>query len=275
MALAAAVLAAVYQRGRPEPPASLSAPLGSGAMFDAVAPYYDVANRVMSLGLDQGWRDALVDRLLALPSAAAASAAAATQEDAGDGLRVLDLGTGTADLAIASARRLPAAGARVRGVDPSAEMLARGRLKVAAANLSATVVLEEGDSQALAFADESFDRVSMAFAIRNVPNRSRALAEIARVLRAGGRVCILEFSLPDSAESWLGWLANAFVRTAVPFVGGLLSARRDEYEYLARSIADFPAPPRFAALLEGAGLRVAAVDHLACGVVQIYTADKL
>merc|ERR1719353_1903557 len=104
VALAAAVLAAVYQRGRPEPPASLSAPLGSGAMFDAVAPYYDVANRVMSLGLDQGWRAALVARLTL----------ASDQ-------RVLDLGTGTADLAIAAARE---ADVTVKGVDPSAQMLA-------------------------------------------------------------------------------------------------------------------------------------------------------
>ena len=133
---------------------------GSGAMFDRIAERYDLLNRLMSLGLDQRWRRKLVDEVA---------------RDAPHG-PLLDLATGTADVAIMAAQRLPER--TVLGVDPSAEMLARGRTKVEAAGLSSRLSLEEGDAQALStVADHSVAMVTMSFGIRNVPDRARALRE--------------------------------------------------------------------------------------------------
>lgn len=144
--------------------------LGSGAMFDAIAPRYDRLNRIMSFGVDRRWRKKTV-AALALP----------------DGpCRVLDVATGTGDLAIDIARRHPHA--RVVGVDPSLGMLEIGRGKVAARGLADRVELLAGDAQALDHDDASFDGATIAFGIRNVPDRRRGLAEMARVVRPGGWV---------------------------------------------------------------------------------------
>src|SRR5690606_29717358 len=141
---------------------------GSGAMFDAIADRYDLVNRVISLGVDQSWRRKTVAAL-----------------ELWQGARVLDLATGTADLAIQVALDTP--GATVIGLDPSERMLALGRRKVHDALLTDRVELQQGDAQALPYPDNSFDGVCIAFGIRNVPDRRRALAEMARVTRKGGR----------------------------------------------------------------------------------------
>ena len=151
--------------------------LGSGAMFDAIAPKYDRVNRIVSLGLDQGWRRKTVDSLELAP-----------------GARVLDLATGTADLTIAIAESQP--DVIVIGSDPSPKMLEVGRIKVEDRGLGGRLSLEEADAMSLAHADESFDAVTMAFGIRNVPDRPRALREALRVLKPGGRLGILELSEP-------------------------------------------------------------------------------
>jgi demethylmenaquinone methyltransferase/2-methoxy-6-polyprenyl-1,4-benzoquinol methylase len=221
---------------------------GSGAMFDGIAPRYDMLNRLMSLGLDRGWRKKTV-RALALPP----------------GARVLDLATGTADVAIAIARAYP--GCRVVGVDPSLGMLEVGRRKIADGGLAAQVTLQAGDAQALEFEDDAFDGVCIAFGIRNVPDRARALAEMARVTRPGGRVAILELSEPR--RGLLAPLARFHIRRMVPRLGALLSGSR-EYHYLQRSIAAFPAPDDFADMMRAAGLDVLAVTPLFFGVCQLY-----
>src|SRR5688572_25248039 len=150
-----------------------SAREGSGAMFDGIARRYDLLNRVISLGIDQNWRRQTVAALNLRP-----------------GARVLDLATGTADLAIMAARKEP--GARVVGLDPSQGMLEVGREKVARAGLTERVELVAGDAQSLPFPDGSFDGICMAFGIRNVTDRDRALREMARVTRPAGRIAILE-----------------------------------------------------------------------------------
>jgi demethylmenaquinone methyltransferase / 2-methoxy-6-polyprenyl-1,4-benzoquinol methylase len=223
---------------------------GSGEMFDAIAERYDLLNRVMSLGVDQGWRRKTV-AALALS----------------DGERVLDLATGTADLAIQVARRHPAV--QVTGVDPSTGMLAVGGRKVVAAGLGGRVTLQPGDAQALPFKKGSFDAVSMAFGIRNVPDRPRALREMRRVLRGGGRVAILELSEPQGGV--LGALARLHIRRIVPRLGALLSGAR-EYRYLQESIAAFPPPEEFAATMEAAGLREVRATPLTFGVCCLFTA---
>jgi demethylmenaquinone methyltransferase/2-methoxy-6-polyprenyl-1,4-benzoquinol methylase len=224
---------------------------GSGAMFDGIAARYDLVNRVISLGIDQSWRRKTV-RALQL----------------GRGHRVLDLATGTADLAIQVARTEP--GASVVGLDPSAKMLDVGRDKVQRAGLEARVELVQGDAQALPFPENSFDSVCIAFGIRNVPDRAKALREMARVTRPGGRIAILELSEPRSGL--LGALARFHIHTVVPYVGALLSGVK-EYQYLQRSIAAFPPADEFAALMKSSNLSVVAVQPLTFGVCHLYVAE--
>ena len=222
--------------------------LGSGAMFDGIAHRYDLLNRLMSLGLDQRWRKRTA-AALELP----------------EGARVLDLATGTADLALVIARRH--GDAEVVGVDPSTKMIEVGRQKVARLDLDARIALEIGDAQSLEFADDSFDGVCIAFGIRNVPDRPKALAEMARVTRPGGRIAILELSEPPSGV--MGTLARFHVHTLVPRMGALLSGSR-EYRYLQQSIAAFPPADEFATLMERAGIEVLAVESLAFGACHLY-----
>lgn len=221
---------------------------GSGAMFDRIAARYDLLNRLMSGGLDHRWRTRLV-RALDLPP----------------GAHVLDLACGTGDVALRVAALHP--DARVTGVDPSGGMLAVGARKVARRGLEGRVALTDGDAQALVFPDRTFDGVTIAFGIRNVPDRLRALREMARVTRPGGRVAILELGEPRG--SLLASLARLHVHHVVPTMGALLSGAW-EYRYLQRSIAAFPAPEEFAALMEQAALRDVRVERLTFGAVHLY-----
>ncbi len=224
---------------------------GSGAMFDRIAARYDALNRILSFGVDRRWRRRTVAALRLPP-----------------GARVLDLATGTADLAIAIAGAHP--DAEVVGLDPSGAMLRAGRRKVAARGLAARVQLDGGTAEVLPFADASFDAVTIAFGIRNVPDRPAALREMARVTRPGGRVAVLELAEPRGP-----WRAPArfWVRTAVPVIGALLSGAW-EYRYLQRSIAAFPAPPAFAAALREAGLDVETVREMTFGSCCLFVARR-
>jgi demethylmenaquinone methyltransferase/2-methoxy-6-polyprenyl-1,4-benzoquinol methylase len=224
---------------------------GSGAMFDAIAARYDLVNRVISLGVDQSWRKKTVRSLNLRTSA-----------------RVLDLATGTADLALMIAAR--AEGSTVVGLDPSAAMLAVGQRKIEKKGLSKRVSLVQGDAQALPFGDRSFDGVSIAFGIRNVPDRARALREMARVTRPGGRVAVLELSEPRKGP--MAALARFHVHTLVPHVGAFLS-RAPEYRYLEKSIAAFPPADEFGALMDRCGLRVLEIVPLTFGVCHLYVAE--
>ncbi|HTQ05838.1 MAG TPA: bifunctional demethylmenaquinone methyltransferase/2-methoxy-6-polyprenyl-1,4-benzoquinol methylase UbiE [Polyangiaceae bacterium] len=226
--------------------------LGSGQMFDGIAARYDFVNRVISLGIDQSWRRRTV-RSLALA----------------EGARVLDLATGTGDLALLIARATP--NSRVVGLDPSGKMLDIAREKVAAAGLDERVELVTGDAEELPFADATFDGVSIAFGIRNVPDRARALAEMARVTKPGGRVAVLELSEPHGGI--LGPLARFHVHTLVPWVGALLSGAQ-EYRYLQKSIAAFPPAAEFAAMMERAGLRMLVTEPLTFGVCHLYVGER-
>ncbi len=217
-------------------------------MFDGIAPRYDLLNRLSSLGLDRGWRRKLVDSL------------------AVDGPgRVLDLATGTADVALAIARRHPQVS--VVGADPSAGMLAVGREKVATAGLGDRIELVEADALALPFADDHFDAACIAFGIRNVPDRPAGLAEMGRVVRPGGVVSVLELTEPRGTP--LAPLARLHVHAVVPALGALLSGA-DAYRYLRRSIAAFPPPPEFARIMEDSGLRDVRFDRLGPGAAALW-----
>lgn len=231
----------------------MSAPrAGSGAMFDAIAGRYDLLNRVLSAGLDRRWRRNLV-HALGLPA----------------GARVLDLATGTADVAIAIATVHP--DAHVVGLDPSPRMLEVARQKVHAAQLGDRISLMEGDAEQLPLPDASFDAVTMAFGIRNVPDRPRALGESVRVLRSGGVLAILELGEPR--DGVLGAIGRWHVHGLVPRLGALLSGAR-EYRYLADSIARFPRPDLFAAQLLEAGLHDVHVQAQTLGACHLYVGRR-
>ena len=225
--------------------------MGSGAMFDAIASRYDLLNRIISLGVDQRWRRLTVDSLRI------------------DGpAKVLDLATGTADLALLIARRCPEA--TVVGVDPSVNMLEIGRQKVAKKGLAERIELAEGNALALPFEDDTFDAATIAFGIRNVPDRPQGLRELARVVRPGGRVAILELSEPRAGL--MGALARFHVHHVVPNLGALLSGHK-EYRYLQRSIAAFPPVEEFVASMEQNGLTDVTPTPLTFGSCALYVGE--
>lgn len=232
---------------------ALQSNLGSGAMFDRIARRYDFVNRVISLGLDQRWRRRTVAAL-----------------QLGERPRVLDLATGTGDLAICIARSRP--GATVIGLDPSTEMLAIATAKVARKKLSDRIELVIGDAQSLPYASCEMDAATIAFGIRNVPDRPAALREMARVVRPGGRVAILELGEPRGAV--LGRAARFHTRFVVPRLGALLSGAR-EYAYLQRSIAAFPPADEFAQLMRTCGLHVIEMVPLSFGACTLYVATSV
>lgn len=225
---------------------------GSGQMFDGIAERYDLLNRINSLGLDRGWRRATIDALELRP-----------------GDRVLDLATGTADLPIEVIARHPELS--VVGLDPSSGMLAIGERKVKRAGLEPRIDLVFGDARELPFPDESFDGVTMAFGIRNVPDRGQALREIARILRPGRRVGILELSEPRNGL--LAFFARLHVQVLVPLTGRLLSGK-DEYAYLRTSIEAFPRPEAFEDLMRASGLEPIERRSFAFGACVLYLATK-
>ena len=226
------------------------ATLGSGEMFDRIARRYDLVNRVLSLGLDQRWRRKTV------------RAVGATL---GDAPRLLDVATGTGDLAIALARAYP--GGHVIGLDPSPGMLAIAADKVARRGL--TVELVRGDAQELPQASCSIDAATIAFGIRNVPDRAKALRELARVVRPGGRIGVLELSEPRRGV--MATAARFHTHQLVPRIGALLSGKR-EYAYLQKSIAAFPPADEFAQMMRGAGLTVLEIIPLAFGACTLFVA---
>lgn len=217
-------------------------------MFDRIAPRYDLLNRALSFGLDVGWRKRVVAEL-----------------PAGRGLRVLDVATGTADLAIALARSPRVES--VVGVDIAERMLAEGRQKVRAAGLEASIRLVYGDAADL-HAHREFDAATIAFGIRNVPDPVAVMRQMREAVRPAGRVLVLELSEPRSPV--LGPIYRAYRRNVVPRIGGLVSGDSAAYAYLDETIATFPAGEAFLALMREAGLTAVTAAPLALGAVTLY-----
>ena len=221
-------------------------------MFASVAGSYDRANQILSFGLHHLWR-----------------AAAVRHSGALEGNRVLDCATGTGDLALAFARKVGSVG-EVVATDFCDEMLVLAREK--AARTGRPIRFEQADVLALPYSSASFDVASIAFGIRNVEDPARGLKELARVVRPGGRVVVLEFGQPGGAV--FGPVYRFYSHRILPAVGGWLSGRREAYEYLDRTSSRFPGGDRFVALMEGTGaFRRIEAHALTGGVAYVYTGE--
>ena len=222
-------------------------------MFDSIAPRYDLLNRVLSAGLDQKWRRYAVERL-ALRG----------------GARVIDLCAGTADVALAIAAKH--ADATVVGVDFSHEMLVRGLRKVGDAGLAKRIRLVRGDAAVIPVASGSCDGATIAFGIRNVAEPERALAELARVLRPGARLAILEFGQPriPGIRTLYAW----YFRYLLPAIGRRVSRHQSAYSYLPASVGTFPPPDEFARSIKSHGFVNVRAVPLTFGIVYLYVATR-
>ena len=226
------------------------APDRIAGMFDAIAPRYDFLNHVLSAGIDRRWRTKAI-RSLGLTGRE----------------RLLDVCTGTADIAL-QAR----GAARVVGVDFAGAMLAIGGRKTRNAGEDRRIALVRGDATRLPIAARSVDAVTIAFGIRNVEHPDRACAEVARVIRQGGRLAILEFGVPRIPG--ISALYLWYFKYLLPRVGRVVSGHTAAYSYLPASVGTFPPPAAFMAMLERAGFEDVRADRLTLGIVYLYTAKK-
>ncbi|RYZ57278.1 MAG: bifunctional demethylmenaquinone methyltransferase/2-methoxy-6-polyprenyl-1,4-benzoquinol methylase UbiE [Proteobacteria bacterium] len=222
-------------------------------IFNSIAGRYDLINTVLSLGLHRIWRKEL---RLKLP---------AHNEQI-----VLDLATGTADVAIELIRdpRIT----KVVGVDMSEGMIAIGQSKLRKLQLTNRIQLQVGDAQKLTYTSDQFDAATMSFGIRNVPDVDACLREIYRVLKPGGRGLVLEFALPKS--SVMRALHLFYLRKILPIVGRILSGHGTAYTYLNQTIEEFPYGENFVALMRNAGFKNANHRVLTFGIVNLYWGDK-
>ena len=223
-------------------------------MFDNIAPTYDRLNHIMSLNIDRIWRRRVM-RIIrrAKPQ------------------RIMDVATGTGDLAIAMARKVNEA--HILGVDLSEEMLSEARKKIQKQGLEKRISLEKGDAESLTMVvSESVDAATVAFGVRNFENIERGLSEIYRTLRPGGKLVVLEFSMPKNRL--VRWVYRQYAHRLLPRIGGMISKDKQAYTYLPDSVEEFPAPERFAEILKGVGFKSVKLSSQSFGIAYIYDATK-
>lgn len=236
-------------------------PYGSGdskkmeveQMFDKIAPKYDLLNRVLSLGIDVSWRKRALGYL-----------------KASQPREILDVATGTADVAIMAAKILKPS--RIIGIDIANQMLDFGRKKIEKEGLGGIISLQTGDSENLQFPDASFDAVTVAFGVRNFENLEKGLTEMHRVLRPGGRIVILEFSQPQLFP--FKQLYNTYFKYVLPLIGRLTSRDVRAYTYLFESVQAFPEGKQFLHILSQTGYQNPLCERLTLGICTIYAATK-
>jgi demethylmenaquinone methyltransferase/2-methoxy-6-polyprenyl-1,4-benzoquinol methylase len=227
-------------------------------VFRSVARRYDLMNDLMSGGLHRAWKDALVT--------------AVNPNKIDKEFALLDLAGGTGDIAF---RVVEAGGAGTRAIvcDINADMLAVGRERAVARGHDQAVTFEQANAEELPYPDRSFDCVTIAFGIRNVPRIERALAEAYRVLRIGGRFLCLEFSSVDVPG--IDKLYELYSFQVIPRIGQAVTGDREAYQYLVESIRKFPKPPAFAKMIEAAGFRRVSFTSMTAGVVALHSGWKL
>ena len=235
-------------------------PYGEGAkteqvrqMFDSIAPAYDFMNRAMTMGIDIWWRKLAVKRLKRLRPT-----------------RLLDVATGTGDFAIQLHRSLQPQ--HITGIDLSQGMLDEAKRKVKGKGLEKDISFEQGDCMALPMQDEAFDAVTVAFGVRNFEHLLQGYREMARVLKPGGMLCVLELSTPTNPI--IRWFYDLYTLHIIPAIGTIKSGDKSAYRYLPQSIAAVPQGDDMLQLMREAGLRDATFKRLTLGVCTIYTAFK-
>lgn len=227
---------------------------GVKKMFDNIAKDYDRLNHILSLNIDKNWRKKAVRELADQPSP----------------LKVLDVACGTGDFTIEIAKSVKQ-GSTVMGVDISEGMIAVGVEKIAKLGLDAT--LEVADCEALPYEDNSFDRISVGFGVRNFEHLELGLKEMHRVLTSGGKLVILELSVPSNA--FVRWCYKLYFLKILPFIGGIVSGNRGAYEYLPASVLRFPAPNKFMEIMKSAGFDIVEHTPLTLGICRMYLGQKL
>ena len=222
-------------------------------MFDAIAPAYDFMNRAMTLGIDIWWRRLAVKRLKRIRPAL-----------------ILDVATGTGDFAIQLNESLHPQ--HITGIDLSQGMLEEACRKVKEKGLEEVISFEQGDCMTLPMQDETFDAVTVAFGVRNFEHLQQGYQEMARVLKPGGMLCVLELSAPTNRI--IRWFYDLYTLHIIPWVGSLKSGDKSAYRYLPQSIAAVPQGEDMLQLMHNAGLHETAYKRLTLGVCTIYTAVK-
>lgn len=222
-------------------------------MFDRIAGRYDFMNRFLSAGIDVSWRIKAISLF---------------KKDKPEHL--LDVATGTGDMALRAAKMLRPK--KITGIDISPGMLAIGRKKVAAENLSTQIELLEGDSETLSFPDASFDGVMVAFGVRNFEHLEQGLQEIYRVLKPGAQLVVLEFSKPKIPL--VQPLYNMYMNMVAPFFAQLFTKNKKAYQYLNASSKAFPGREQFLHILNGAGFQQTYYKPLSFGICCVYSGRK-
>lgn len=221
-------------------------------MFDDIARRYDLLNRSLSLGIDISWRKKTINSLKEV-----------------NPKRILDVATGTADLAIEALRLNPDS---VTGIDLSAGMLEFGQVKLNERGLQNKIKLVKGDSEKLPFEEGSFDAVTVAFGVRNFENLQAGMNEMYRVLRPGGKIAVLEFSKPTAFP--FKQVYNFYFSYILPLLGGMISKSKNAYTYLPESVKHFPEGDEFTAFMRNAGFVSYKCKPLTFGICTLYTGIK-
>lgn len=222
-------------------------------MFDDIAFRYDFLNRFLSAGIDVRWRKKAIKQLEKLQPKT-----------------ILDVATGTADVAIMASKMLKPD--KITGIDISDGMLEIGRKKIQKLDLQNTIELLNGDSETINFDNDSFEAVTVAFGVRNFENLEKGLAEIKRVLKPGGKLVVLEFGKPKNAV--VKAFYNLYMKIICPGLGKLFSKNRNAYQYLDESIKKFPEGKNFTNILDNLGYRNTYSKTLSLGICSIYCGEK-
>lgn len=221
-------------------------------IFNDIAPRYDLLNHLLSLNIDKGWRRKAMKCI-----------------DEGSKGRLLDVACGTGDFSIAAHR---AGVKRVTGIDISDNMVEVGKKKVKEMGLESVITLQNGDSEHIEFPDHTFDTVTVAFGVRNFEHLELGLKEMQRVLKPGGKVVILEFSMPEHFP--MRQLYKFYFRHILPVVGGWISGNKGAYVYLPESVMKFPQGKDFLDVMSRCGFRDTCQQKLSFGIASLYIGIK-
>lgn len=222
-------------------------------MFDSIAFKYDFLNRFLSFGIDVWWRKKAISQLKQLKPKT-----------------VLDVATGTADVAIMTYKRLKPE--KITGIDISEGMLQLGRAKIEKLGLQQHIQLQAGDSETINYPANTFDAITVAFGVRNFENLEKGMSEMYRVLKPGGKLVVLEFSRPK--QPLFKKICNWYMHVLTPGIGKMFSKNKDAYQYLSKSVQAFPEREQFTAIMQAAGYTQTYFKPLSLGICCIYCGNK-